>query len=37
MTVSRHNFHLKATLDAFEGDARVFARSWDLAISRDHV
>jgi hypothetical protein len=37
MSVSRHNFHLKATLDAYEGEVRAFSRSWDLTIPRDHV
>ena len=37
MSVSRHNFHLKATLNAYEGEARAFSRSWDLTIPRDHV
>ena len=31
------HFHLTATLDAFEGEARVFSRQWDTRIPRDHV
>jgi hypothetical protein len=30
-------FHIEATLDAYEGTARVFARSWTERIPRDHV
>ena len=37
MSVSRHNYHLKATLDAYEGETRAFSRSWDLTIPRDHA
>jgi hypothetical protein len=28
-------FRLQATIDAWEGDKRVFARNWDLTIPRD--
>ncbi|MGH7318601.1 MAG: hypothetical protein ACRELA_03080 [Candidatus Rokuibacteriota bacterium] len=34
---TRDHFRLVATLDAFEGDARVFSQSWDRAIPRDVV
>jgi hypothetical protein len=37
MRASREHFHLTATLDAFEGEARVFSREWDSLIPRDHV
>ncbi|MBL8710460.1 MAG: CocE/NonD family hydrolase [Rhodospirillaceae bacterium] len=37
MTVSRDNFHIRATLDAFEGKTRVFSREWGCVIPRDHV
>ena len=37
MTSDAHNFRLRATLDAFEGDSRVFAKSWDEEIPRDLV
>lgn len=36
-TSTRDDFHLAATLDAFEGDTQVFSRSWDRAIPRDLV
>jgi uncharacterized protein len=32
---TRTHFELTATLDAYEGDARVFARNWRLKIPRD--
>jgi len=32
---TRTHFELTATLDAYEGDARVFARNWRIKISRD--
>jgi len=37
MTSDRNNFRLRATLDAYEGDTRVFARTWDRVIPRDLV
>ena len=37
LTVSKENLHLKATLDAYEGDARAYSREWDLDIPRDHL
>lgn len=37
LTATRDHFLLRATLDAFEGEARVFARSWDERIPRDLV
>ena len=37
MSVERENFRLKATLDAYEGGARVYSKEWDLKIPRDHV
>jgi len=30
-------FHTTATLDAYEGEARVFSREWSKATPRDHV
>ena len=35
LTCSADTFFVKAELDAFEGDTRVFSRNWDLAIPRD--
>ncbi|WP_374371025.1 CocE/NonD family hydrolase [Dongia sp.] len=37
MSVTREHFRLKATLDAYEGDVRVFSKEWDCLIPRDHV
>ncbi|MAX32897.1 MAG: peptidase S15 [Halomonadaceae bacterium] len=37
MTSDADNFRLRATLDAYEGDTRVFAKSWDETIPRDLV
>jgi hypothetical protein len=37
MTSDPENFRLQATLDAYEGDTRVFATSWDETIPRDLV
>lgn len=37
LSVTREHFHLKATLDAYEGKARVFSKEWDCLIPRDHV
>lgn len=37
LTSTRTHFRIQATLDAYEGDARVFARSWDETIPRDLV
>jgi putative CocE/NonD family hydrolase len=37
MSVTREHFRLKATLDAYEGDVRVFSKEWDCVIPRDHV
>ncbi|MHA7816965.1 MAG: CocE/NonD family hydrolase [Pseudohaliea sp.] len=33
----RDCFHLRAELDAYEGEARVFAKNWKLSIPRDLV
>jgi hypothetical protein len=35
LTSQREHFLVRATIDAYEGDVRVFAKSWDEAISRD--
>ncbi len=37
LTSDSENFYVTAQLDAFEGDKRIFCRSWDEAIPRDHV
>ena len=37
LTSTAHDFHVQADLDAFEGDKRVYRRSWDILIPRDHV
>ena len=35
LTSSSAHFHLLADLDAYEGDKRVYCRSWDTRIPRD--
>jgi len=37
LTSDRDNFRIRATLDAFEGETRVFAETWDETIPRDLV
>ena len=37
LTATATHFQILATLDAYEGDARIFARSWDEKIPRDHL
>jgi len=37
LTATETAFQIRATLDAYEGDARVFARSWDEEVPRDLV
>jgi predicted acyl esterase len=37
LTSTATDFHLRAELDAWEGESRVFCRSWDETIPRDHV
>ncbi|WP_136248063.1 CocE/NonD family hydrolase [Halomonas borealis] len=37
MTGDAENFRLRATLDAYEGETRVFAKTWDETIPRDLV
>ena len=37
LTASKDTFHLRAQLDAFEGDRRVFAKNWSLDIPRNGV
>jgi len=37
LTSTATDFRLRAELDAWEGESRVFCRSWDERIPRDHV
>src|SRR5262249_7564424 len=37
LTASKEAFHLRAWLDAFEGETRVFAKNWSFDIPRDGV
>jgi putative CocE/NonD family hydrolase len=37
MTADATHFHLSNHMDAYEGDARVFSKSWTRRIPRDHV
>ena len=37
MTSDEENFRLRATLDAWEGETRIYARTWDETIPRDLV
>jgi hypothetical protein len=37
MTADATHFHLSNQLDAYEGDVRVFTKSWVTAVPRDHV
>ncbi|MFW6081995.1 MAG: CocE/NonD family hydrolase [Desulfosalsimonas sp.] len=37
LTSSLTHFHIRAELDAYEGESRVFSRSWDESIPRDLV
>jgi hypothetical protein len=37
MTCDETHFIVDATLDAFEGERRVYSRNWALRIARDHV
>jgi len=37
LTSDKDYFFLHATLDAFEGDERVFSKNWREKIPRDHM
>ena len=37
MTATKDAFLIHATLDAYEGDARVWSQNWDCAVPRDLV
>jgi uncharacterized protein len=35
LTADNHNFHLRAELDAWEGDRRAYSQNWQRTIPRD--
>jgi len=37
MSATKETFLISAGVDAYEGDARAFTKTWDRAISRDGV
>jgi hypothetical protein len=37
MTGDAESFHVTTALDVYEGDARVFARTWTFRFPRDNV
>ena len=37
LTCTETEFHLRAELDAYEGEQRVFSYNWDRTVPRDHV
>ncbi|WP_163577590.1 CocE/NonD family hydrolase [Halomonas faecis] len=37
LTSDAENFRIRATLDAWEGDTRIYARTWDETVPRDLV
>ncbi|MFP4560322.1 MAG: CocE/NonD family hydrolase [Thiohalorhabdus sp.] len=37
LTCDRENFHIRAELDAYEGDTRVFSKNWNTSIPRNLV
>jgi len=37
LTCTPETFRVRAQLDAWEGETRVFSRNWDEAIERDFV
>lgn len=37
LTSTKTHFIIRATLDAYEGDVRVFSKSWDERIKRDYL
>ena len=37
MTADRTDFHLVDTVEAFEAGRRIFDRTWDRSVPRDHV
>ncbi len=37
LTSSKTHFIIRATLDAYEGDVRIFSKSWDERVKRDYL
>lgn len=37
LTCDKTHFHIHATLDAYEGEHRIYSQNWDRSIPRDHV
>jgi len=37
LTSTRTHFRIQATLDAYEADTRIYSKSWDELIPRDHI
>jgi hypothetical protein len=37
MSSTADEFQITNVLEAFEGDCRVFAKTWHFAVPRDHV
>ena len=37
VALSKQSFHIESDLEAFEGERRVFSRTWDHKIPRDHL
>ncbi|HEY7688921.1 MAG TPA: CocE/NonD family hydrolase [Dongiaceae bacterium] len=37
VTCTATKFHLQATIDAYEGDARIFTRNWSMDFPRDNL
>ncbi|MFW5894103.1 MAG: CocE/NonD family hydrolase [Verrucomicrobiota bacterium] len=37
LTAAQTHFLIRATLDAYQGDVRIYSRSWDESVARDHV
>jgi len=37
LTASAAEFRIRATLEGFEGEERVYARDWDVTVPRDHL
>ncbi len=35
LTSTAEEFHVDADLDAYEGDRRVYCRTWDITVPRD--
>ena len=37
VSLSKRSFHIASDLEAFEGERRVFSRSWNHDVPRDHL